>query len=156
MEKRIKLNTIDQELYEKDIENMLDELSNRVQDFYDDYKLKIDSVSYDSTLNFEQRTVISFDINTTTIYPKLFLEISNFGRGYKSPLDRIFAGIFKLSGISQQESDDFYTQFGLVTTFLVKSNLNNPLDKTNDILNQAQKKINEWFSHKIARDIFLF
>ena len=156
MEKRIKLSTIDQELYEKDIENMLDELSNIVQDFYDDYKLKIDSVSYDSTLNFEHRTVISFDINTTTIYPKLFLEISNLGRGFKSPLDRIFAGIFKLSGISQQESDDFYTQFGLVTTFLVKSNLNNPLDKTNDILNQAQKKINEWFSHKTARDIFLF
>ena len=51
MEKRIKLSTIDQELYTKDIENMLDELSNRVQDFYDDYKLKIDSVSYDSTLN---------------------------------------------------------------------------------------------------------
>ena len=156
MEKRIKLSTIDQELYAKDIENMLDELSNRVQDFYDDYKLKIDSVSYDSTLNFEQRTVISFDISTTDIYPKLFLEISHLSRGFKSPLDRIFYGIFKLSGISQEESDDFYTQFGLTTSFLVKSNLNNPLDKTNDILNQAQKKINEWFSHKIARDIFLF
>ena len=156
MEKRIKLSTIDQELYATDIENMLDELSNRVQDFYDDYKLKIDSVSYDSTLNFEHRTVISFDINTSNIYPKLFLEISNLSRGFKSPLDRMFDGIFKLSGISQQESDDFYTQFGLTTTFLVKSNLNNPLDKTNDILNQAQKKINEWFSHKTARDIFLF
>ena len=156
MEKRIKLSTIDQELYATDIENMLDELSNRVQDFYDDYKLKIDSVSYDSTLNFEQRTVISFDINTTDIYPKLFLEISNFSRGFKSPLDRIFSGIFKLSGISQEESDDFYNQFGLTTTFFVNSNLNNPLDKTNDILNQAQKKIDEWFSHKIARDIFLF
>ncbi len=67
MEKRIKLSTIDQELYATDIENMLDELSNRVQDFYDDYKLKIDSVSYDSTLNFEQRTVISFDINNKYI-----------------------------------------------------------------------------------------
>lgn len=165
MKKEIKL-LQHEEKYREEIDKMLDDILEELTDFYKDYEgVTINGVTYDGAVSFgDGDATVKFDYTTNGgFYPDFSMTVSRLGSAFRTPKERLFGGSFFMKGVSKEYLNHLYTEFGLSSLIMVRTEKRggsepsrDPKVKMKDLFKQAEPTLQKWKDCGMASDIFLF
>lgn len=156
MKKYFKFSSRDKEMYEEEIRTMIDQILPYIVKFYKQYEAQVVGVSYDSTIDFHQKTKVKFEISAPGYYPSFDFEVSRLGSAFRTPKERQFDGVFHMQGLEAEYRNQLYTEHGISSLIMVKSDNGDPISKIRHIFSQAEAKLAEWKNYGLAHDVFIF
>jgi len=157
MKQTLLLSEKDKNNYKEEISNMLIDIIPNITSFYNKFGVTLNGITYNSTLDFQQTTKISFDITSSKFYPSLVITLSNAGSAFRTPNKRILHGSFTIKGISDTFVNTLYTDHGISQIITVKSDASgNIKDKINQLIDKTNESIDEWSGYANAAEIFIF
>lgn len=145
----------------QEIEMMMETMKTKIPEFYKQFGLNVNVISFHSTSSSSHDATIFFDIDTpSTIYPLIEFHISMLGRGVYGPSKRELSLFIRVKNVSNELETLIYNNLKLYPGKMV--DLNKGSDnlefsaRVDELLNGVSQYFNTYKDYAQAYDLFTF
>ena len=145
----------------QEIEMMVETMKVKIPEFYKQFGLTVNTISFHSTSSASQDATIFFDIETpSTIYPLINFHISTLGRGVYGPSKRELSLFIRVKNISNELETIIYNNLKLYPGKMVDLNKGSgDLEfsiRVDELLDGVLQYVNTYKDYAQAYDLFTF
>lgn len=155
----LKLSELDEKQNKSDINALINDIEPIMSNFFKNYNIEIVSIEYNSLLThmFEKTEITFVTTISKGLYPDVKINISDLGKSYLKPSERIFRGVFFMKGLSNEFADKIYSTEKISRLIFVEDKNKSPINKIKKIIKLAKKEgLDKWTQYDIANNIFMF